>query len=61
MTEVFQRYTNFPNLTAREAVKGAVNAVLDLAGSQGYPSFLAHPYSWAPFFLVGDGRPHAIH
>jgi CHAT domain-containing protein len=37
------------------ALRGAQMLLLDEAG-RSLPAFYAHPYSWAGFALIGDGR-----
>ncbi len=59
MEEIFRRYAQ-GHLSSAEAVRQGILAVMDRAKEPGN-SYFAHPFAWAPFFLVGDGRSHAIH
>ena len=47
MTDIFERRAADPSLTAAEAQRQAMLAMLD------HPTW-AHPAYWAPFILVGD-------
>jgi len=38
-----------------EALRGAQLLLVEEAG-RGLPAFYAHPYYWAGFALIGDGR-----
>jgi CHAT domain-containing protein len=40
------------------ALAGAQRGMLDEAGKE-MPAALAHPYYWAPFALIGEGRGRA--
>lgn len=41
--------------TSSTALRGAQMLILDEAG-RNLPALFAHPYYWAPFVLIGDGR-----
>ena len=41
--------------TSAAALRGAQTLILDEAG-RNLPAIFAHPYYWAPFVLIGDGR-----
>ena len=41
--------------TSAAALRGAQLLILDEAG-RNLPAVFAHPYYWAPFVLIGDGR-----
>jgi CHAT domain-containing protein len=53
MTEVFQRYAKDKTMPRAEALRQGMLALMNHA--QGQTSYFAHPFAWAPFFLVGDG------
>src|SRR5205814_1559679 len=53
MTEIFQRYAAEPGLARAEALRLGMLAILDHA--RGNTAYFAHPFAWAPFFLVGEG------
>jgi CHAT domain-containing protein len=53
MTEVFRRYAANPALPRAEALRQGMLALMDSA--KGPTAYFAHPYAWAPFFLVGEG------
>lgn len=53
MTEVFQRYAADKTMPRAEALRQGMLALLGQA--QGPAAYFAHPFAWAPFFLVGDG------
>jgi len=55
MTAVFRRYARDPTLAWAEAVRQGTIALLQQA--HGNTAYFAHPFAWAPFFLVGDGQP----
>lgn len=59
MTRVFQRYGQDKALGAAEALRQGTLALLSEARSGTDPHF-AHPYAWAPFFVVGDGSPNSV-
>ena len=54
-TELFRRQSEDANLSRAEALRQSMLSLMDLNSPDGY-SF-AHPMFWAPFSLVGDGRP----
>jgi CHAT domain-containing protein len=53
MTEIFRRYAADRSRARAEAVRLGMLALIN--GTQAEPYF-AHPFAWAPFFLVGEGR-----
>ena len=55
MAEVFRRYARDPTLAWAEAVRQGTVALLQQASDK--TAYFAHPFAWAPFFLVGDGGP----
>jgi CHAT domain-containing protein len=50
MTDLFARRAADPGLTAAEAQRQAILAMIDDPGHRDW----AHPAYWAPFILVGD-------
>jgi len=55
MAAVFRRYASDPTLPWAEALRQGTVALLQQA--RGKTAYFAHPFAWAPFFLVGDGQP----
>jgi CHAT domain-containing protein len=55
MGEIFRRFAGPPAATPARALQQAMLAVMD--GAAGPTGYHAHPFAWAPFFLVGEGRP----
>ena len=53
MTEIFRRYARDLTVSRAEALRQGMLALLQRA--QGPTAYLAHPFAWAPFFLVGEG------
>ena len=53
MTEVFRRYTRDKTVPRSEALRQGMLAVM--AKAEGETVYFAHPFAWAPFFLVGEG------
>jgi len=53
MTEVFRRHAADPALPRAEALRRGMLALMDAAKDA--TAYFAHPYAWAPFFLVGEG------
>lgn len=53
MTEVFRRAAADPTLPRAEALRQGMLALM--AQATGPTAYFAHPFAWAPFFLVGDG------
>ncbi|MCZ6624434.1 MAG: CHAT domain-containing protein, partial [Deltaproteobacteria bacterium] len=53
MTEVFQRYAKDKTVARSEALRQGILALM--AKAKGKTSYFAHPFAWAPFFLVGEG------
>jgi CHAT domain-containing protein len=54
MDEVFSRYARNPNMPQAEALRQGMQALVQQAN--GRTAYLAHPFAWAPFFLVGEGH-----
>jgi CHAT domain-containing protein len=52
MTEIFQRYAKDKTLPRAEAVKQGMLSLMN--GARSNTSYFAHPFAWAPFFIVGD-------
>jgi CHAT domain-containing protein len=53
MTEVFRRYARDPTLSRAEALTRGMRAVME--SGRGARAYLAHPFAWAAFFLLGEG------
>lgn len=53
MTEVFSRYAKDKTMPRSEALRQGMLALMQKA--KGDTAYFAHPYAWAPFFLVGEG------
>jgi len=53
MTEVFRRFAADKTMPRAEALRQGMLALM--ASGQGQTAYFAHPFAWAPFFLVGDG------
>jgi len=53
MAEAFRRYASDKTVARAEVLRQAMLALM--ARAQGRTAYWAHPYAWAPFFLVGDG------
>jgi CHAT domain-containing protein len=53
MTEVFRRFAADKTMPRAEALRQGMLALM--ASDQGQTAYFAHPFAWAPFFLVGDG------
>ncbi len=53
MTEVFQRYAKDKTMPRSEALRQGMLALMEKA--EGQAAYFAHPFAWAPFFLVGEG------
>lgn len=53
MTEVFQRYARDKTMPRSEALRQGMLALM--AKAKGATAYFAHPFAWAPFFLVGEG------
>jgi CHAT domain-containing protein/Tfp pilus assembly protein PilF len=54
MTEIFQRYAKDKTMSRSEALRQGMLALMEKAKDE--TAYFAHPFSWAPFFLVGEGR-----
>ena len=54
MTEVFHRWTATSSASRAEALRQGMRALMQRA--QGPTAHFAHPFAWASFFLVGEGR-----
>ncbi len=53
MTEVFSLYARDKTMARSEALRQGMLALM--AKAKGETAYFAHPYAWAPFFLVGEG------
>jgi len=53
MTEVFRRYARDKTVARSEALRQGMLALMSSA--KGNNAYFAHPFAWAPFFLVGEG------
>jgi len=53
MTEVFGRYATDRTQPRAEALRHGMLALMSQAS--GDTAYFAHPFAWAPFFLVGEG------
>lgn len=53
MTEVFGRYAKDKRMPRSEALRLGMLALM--ASAKGPTAYFAHPFAWAPFFLVGEG------
>ena len=53
MSEIFRRYAAGPAMSRAEALQQGMLALMN--GGQGPSAYFAHPFAWAPFFLVGEG------
>ena len=54
MTEIFRRWAARPAGARADALRQGMLALMQRA--QGPTAYFAHPFAWAPFFLVGEGR-----
>ncbi len=54
MTEVFTLFGNNPDMAKSRALQQGMLKVMR-QGNQDAMGYFGHPYSWAPFFLVGEG------
>ncbi|MFQ5842745.1 MAG: CHAT domain-containing protein, partial [Thermodesulfobacteriota bacterium] len=54
MTEVFRRYAKGKTMARSEVLRRGMLAMMKKA--KGKTAYLAHPFSWASFFLVGEGK-----
>ena len=55
MGETFKRYGGAASLPPAQALQAGMLALLEQATKKKESRFLAHPYAWAAFFLVGEG------
>jgi CHAT domain-containing protein len=59
VSDLFKRQADDPKLTRAEALRQAMNALMDgpgYVGSDGKAEFAyAHPLFWAPYTIIGDG------
>ncbi len=55
MSEIFKRYGGVPSLPPARALREGILALLKKASNEPGFHFLAHPYAWAAFSLVGEG------
>jgi len=51
---VFRQYARDRSLPRAEALRQGMLALMSQA--PGPTAYFAHPYAWAPFFLVGEGH-----
>ncbi len=58
LTAIFQQYAQQPTMARAEALRQGMLALLRQA--QGPTAYFAHPFAWAPFFLVGEGAGTAL-
>lgn len=56
MGEIFRRYGAEPSVEPSKALHEGMLALLHRATTTPDQQYLAHPYAWAPFMLVGDGH-----
>lgn len=56
MGEIFRRYGAVPSLEPSKALREGMLALLHRATTKTGEEYLAHPFAWAPFMLVGDGQ-----
>ena len=54
MTEIFEGYARDPKMSPAQALQKGMLALIDQAIKSEH-SYFAHPFAWAPFFLVGEG------
>jgi len=54
VSEVFRRYVDERTPLKAEALRHGMLALM--ARARGSTAYFAHPFAWAPFFLVGEGR-----
>jgi CHAT domain-containing protein len=56
MGEIFIRYGANSALAPSKALRQGMLALLDKAKANTDRAYLAHPFAWAAFMLVGEGR-----
>ena len=56
MGEIFRRYGAITAMEPAKALQEGMLALLHRATTSADQQYLAHPYAWAPFMLVGDGQ-----
>ena len=56
MTETFKYYAGNTSNTPAQALRRGMLAVMAEATSNPEHAYFAHPFAWAAFFLVGEGR-----
>lgn len=54
MTLVFERWAKDPSMPRAEALRQGALALM--TGAQGATAYFAHPFAWAAFSVVGEGR-----
>ena len=59
MTEIFQRYAQQKTMSPAEALQQGMLAIMSQAEGAEY-AYYAHPFAWAPFFLVGEGSTDSL-
>jgi CHAT domain-containing protein/Tfp pilus assembly protein PilF len=57
MQETFRRYGAAHSVPPAEALQQGMLALLQLSNTSPRHAYFAHPFAWASFFLVGEGRP----
>jgi CHAT domain-containing protein len=55
MTEIFTRYGK-DQLTPAAALRQGMLAIMSEGARNPKEAYFAHPFAWAAFFLVGEGR-----
>jgi CHAT domain-containing protein len=56
VVDTLRRYAGDSRIGLAEALAATQRGILDEAGKD-IPAVLAHPFYWAPFALIGEGRP----
>ncbi|GJL62422.1 MAG: hypothetical protein NPIRA04_10760 [Nitrospirales bacterium] len=59
MSNIFTLSTSGSPFGLAEAMRKGILAVMDIA-QESNNSYLAHPFAWAPFFVVGDGGRYNV-
>ena len=55
MTEIFKRYGKNESVPPAQALRQGMQAAMAEAAQHPDHAYFAHPFSWAAFFLVGEG------
>jgi CHAT domain-containing protein len=58
MTDVLRAYASNPQTSRAYALRTGMRKLMT-EEARGEYSYFAHPYAWAPFFIVGEGGPAA--